>query len=197
MKFRKMSRKLLFMNHIIHLGEDSLAKQIQIAQKENDSPGLTREVEEFIVQLGLPNCLNITIKKNKWKRLVKKAIAEANEKDIRESMKNYKKVNQSVLENETFGCQEYIRSLTLSQARTLVKHKYSMNQHVKMNCKGDQLYAKSLWQCGQCKSQDSELHLLWCSGYKKLREGLDLSRNSDLCNYLQNIYKLRCEAEND
>ena len=127
---------------------------------------------------------------------MKKAIAEANEKEIRESMKSYKKVNQTDLGNEAFECQDYISSLSLSQARTFFKHKYSMTQHVKINYKGDQSYAKSLWQCGQCKSQDSELHLLWCSGYEKLREGLDLSRISDLCNYLQHIYKLRCEAEN-
>ena len=96
------------MNHILHLGNDSIAKQIQADQKETGSPGHTRKVEEFIILLGLPNCFNNIISKNKWKRLVKKAIAEANEKEIRESMKRYKKVNQSDLENETFECQQYI-----------------------------------------------------------------------------------------
>ena len=43
MKYRIMMNKLIFMNHIIHLGENTLAKQIQMAQELHSSPGLTSE----------------------------------------------------------------------------------------------------------------------------------------------------------
>ena len=48
MKFRIMMHKLLFMNHILHLGEDTLAKQIQVEQENHNGNGLTHEVKEFI-----------------------------------------------------------------------------------------------------------------------------------------------------
>ena len=119
MKYRIMMNKLIFMNHIIHLGENTLAKQIQMAQELHSSPGLTSEVKDFIAKLGLPNCFEEKIPKNKWKSIVKKSIHEANEAEIRESLKTYKKVNYSNIQAESFECKEYISSLTLSQARVL------------------------------------------------------------------------------
>ena len=51
-----MMQNLIFMNHILHLGEDSLAKQIQSAQETYNVGGLTKEVKQFIADLALPNC---------------------------------------------------------------------------------------------------------------------------------------------
>ena len=56
MKYRIMKHKLIFMNHILHLGEDSLAKQIQVEQEKHNVKGLSQEVKEFIDILSLPNC---------------------------------------------------------------------------------------------------------------------------------------------
>ena len=187
MKYRIMMQKLIFMNHILHLGENALAKQIQAAQQSNNVAGLTQEVEIFIVQLELPNCFNTIILKNKWKRLVKNAIVKANEKEIRQSSSSYKKIKNKVQDDE------YLSSLSLSQARVLFQHKYSMTSNVKMNYKGDPSYSKSLWKCDKCKNQDTNSHLLWCTGYTEQREGLDLNQNKDLCSYLQKVIKLRCQ----
>ena len=134
MAFRIMMHKLIFMNHILHLEEDSLAKQIQSAQQTYNVGGLTEEVKGFIAQLSIPN-------------------------------------------------------------RILFQHKYSMTENVKMNYKGDQNYAKSLWKCQKCGNQDSEIHLLWCSGYADLRKDLDLGSNKDLCSYLQKIIQQRCKEK--
>ena len=46
--------KLIFMNHILHLGEDSLAKEIQVEQEKHNVKGLTQQVKEFINTLSLP-----------------------------------------------------------------------------------------------------------------------------------------------
>ena len=186
-------KKLIFMNHILHLGENTLAKQIQMSQELNNSPGLTSEVKDFIAKLGLLNCFQEIIPKNKWKYIVKKSIEEANQAEIRESLKTYKKVNYSIIQEEKFECKEYLSSLTLSQARVLFQHKYSMTENVKMNYKGYKSYAKDLWKCDECLDLDTESHLLWCKGYKELREGLDLDNNRDLCSYLQKIIQRRCK----
>ena len=80
MKYRIILNKLLFMNHIVYLDNGTLAKQIQEAQLENDSPGLTKEVQAYMVELNPPNCLLTRIPQMKWKTLVKKAVSQANEK---------------------------------------------------------------------------------------------------------------------
>ena len=96
------------------------------------------------------------------------------------------------VEEEKFEPKEYLSNLSLSKARTLFKHKYSMTENVKMNFKNDKSYQNSLWKCSECQNQDSETHLLWCPGYVDFREGLDLKNNSDLCSYLQKIFTMRC-----
>ena len=73
------------------------------------------------------------------------------------------------------------------------KHKYAMTEHIKMNYKGNPSYARTLWKCNHCSNQDSESHILWCSEYEDLRKDLDLGKDSDLCSYLQKIFKLRSD----
>ena len=156
---------------------------------------MTDEVKSFIAKLSLPNCFEQRIPQITWKRLVKKAINEANEHEIRVSTNSYKKMKDKVKDDETFECKDYLAQLPLSQARTMFQHKYSMTENVKMNYKGDPTYAKSLWKCQECGNQDSEKHLLWCSGYAELRKDLDLDVDKDLCSYLQKIIQIRCKEK--
>ena len=44
---------------------------------------------------------------------------------------------------------DYLQNLTLSEAGTLCKPKYSMTGIVKMDYKRDPGYEKSLWKCGK------------------------------------------------
>ena len=87
------------------------------------------------------------IPQGRWKSLVKRAVLQANEMDIRSSAEQYKKIMNKIADDEKFGCKEYIANLPLSQARTLFEHKYSMSKYVKMNYKGDPAFEKSLWKC--------------------------------------------------
>ena len=91
-----LQSKLIFMNHIIHLEEGSLAKQIQQSQEKYDAGGLTQEVKEAIASLSLPNCFEENIPERRWKYLVKKAISAANEKEIRCSAETYKKMKHKI-----------------------------------------------------------------------------------------------------
>ena len=195
MSYRIKMQKLIFMNHILHLEEDSLAKQIQSAQETYNCGGLTQEVKQLVEDLSLPNCFEQNIPPNKWKNLVKKAIAKANEEEIRQAAKSSKKMKNGINEEEKFECKEYLSKLPLCHARVLFKHKYSMTENVRMNYKGDPAFARALWKCQKCGNQDTESHLLWCSGYSKEREDLDLDSDKDLCKYLQKIIQQRCKDE--
>ena len=195
MKYRIILNKLVFMNHIVHLDNGALAKQIQEEQMKNGSPGLTKEVQGYMEELSLPNCFVTRIPQMKWKTLVKKAVKQANEKEIKEEIIPYKKMKNVNVEEEKFECKDYLSSLSLCKSRTLFKHKYQMTENIKMNYKNDKNYARSLWKCKECQNQDSESHLLWCPGYGDLREGLDLKENSDLCIYLQKVFMLRSKEK--
>ena len=101
-----MMQKLIFMNHILHLEENSLAKQIQSAQETYKVGGLTQEVWQFIADLELPNCFDQKIPKNQWKRLVKKVFAKANEEDICRAAESSKMMKKSMNDEEKFECKE-------------------------------------------------------------------------------------------
>ena len=68
----------------------------------------------------------------------------------------------------------------------------AFKRHVKLNYKGDINYSRKLWKC---EKMDSEQHILWCEGFKHLREGKDMKNDKDLCDYIRKICQIRAEAE--
>jgi hypothetical protein len=62
-----MMSKLVCVNHILHIEDEALEKQILIAQSTNDIPGLKRETDNFIAELRLPNCFTCKIPQNSLK----------------------------------------------------------------------------------------------------------------------------------
>ena len=78
MKWRIIQQKLIFLNHILHLEPYSLVYQVQQIQENRNLPGLTMECRDYFFQLGLPNCLQETFTKQRWKTLVKNAIQNKN-----------------------------------------------------------------------------------------------------------------------
>ena len=63
--------------------------------------------------------MNENVPQGRWKTLVKKAINRANEKEIRGSAEQYKKVKNKISEEEKFEFKDYLQNMTLSQARIL------------------------------------------------------------------------------
>ena len=189
-----MEIKLNFLHYIISQKDESLAQQILYEQKKNEWPGLVQECDKFIEELNIIDPFQISVSKNEWKRIVKEAVSKANSDELKEEInEKYKKLKKSDLVGEEFGRKDYIKNLSLQQARTKFKFRSSMTQHVKMNQKNNQEYAEALWRCEECGMQDTNAHLLWCVGYASLREGKDLSCDKQLCNYLQRIFKARSD----
>ena len=194
MKFRIMELKLNFLHYIICQDEESLAHQILLEQKLNNYPGLVQECNKFIEELNILDPFELSLSKIEWKRIVKKAIVAANSRELKqEIVEKYKKLKNSDLVSEEFGRKEYLKKLNIHQARTKFKFRCSMTQHVKMNQKSNPQYAESLWRCEECGLQDTNAHLLWCSGYKSFMEGKDLECDQHLCDYLQKIFISRTE----
>ena len=163
-------------------------------QEKCSLPGLVMECKSFISDLKLPDIFVTKMKRNKWKRLVKEAVLEINENELKHEIETSKKLKNSALVNESFGLKNYIKELSLHEARIYFKHRTKMTQFVKMNYKNEKYYSKKLWKC-TCGKMDSESHLLWCKNYEYLRENKDLSNNKDLCQYLHKIFLLRTKKE--
>ena len=86
MKFRIMGKKLNFLHHILTIDKSSLASQICNIQLKLKLPGLLTECQSFIEELKSPNILEMKMKRNKWKELVKRAILAANVTELKEEI---------------------------------------------------------------------------------------------------------------
>ena len=85
---------------------------------------------------------------------------------------------------------DYVKSMKLRDARTLFRIRSGMI-NVKMNMKNNLKYSMDLWRCDDCRSMDSQSHIIWCPAYAELREGKDISCDRDLVTYYQQVLKLR------
>ena len=193
-KYRIMESKLNFLHYLLNQSDESLAHQILMEQKMQDFPGLVSECNKFIKELEILDPFQLSLSRNEWKKIVKEAILAANQEQLKQEIKEkYKKLKNSELAKETFGRKSYIKDLNLQQARTKFKFRCLMTQHVKMNQKSNKTYEDALWRCEDCGLQDTNSHLLWCSGYENLRDGKDLDDDKQLCDYLHKIFLLRNE----
>ena len=110
-----------------------------------------------------------------WKRKIKEAIKRKNEKELREKMTRYKKLDK--LKEETYSINEYLKEMHVDGARTFFRMRTKMLKPVKMNQTSSRQHSASLWQCTGCGSVDTQAHILWCPAYQPLRERKSL--NSD------------------
>ena len=196
MKYRVIIKKLEFLWHLVHLEKDTLASEILTVQREQNLPGLVAECEEWMETHNLPNLFEVKITQPQWKMKVKKALREANSKDLRTKMLKYEKLKNSELVSEDFGTKSYVKTLSVRDARVIFKKRVSMTQHVKMNYMSDLRYAKSMWLCDSCETSiDSMNHVLWCVSYREIRAGKNLQNDRDLANYLHEVFKIRSNME--
>jgi len=196
MKYRIQMKKLLFLHHLKSLDDKALAKQVFTIQNNQKLPGLVEECKDLIVKYRLPNVIKEEIDKNVWKRKVKQKIEEENSKELFQDMKRLKKLKNSELSSESFGRQPYLKQLNLAGVRTKFKFRTMMTQHVKMNYSSMPKYSEDLWKCDSCRTKiDTQSHVLWCPSYSNLREGKNLDSDKDLCEYLQEVFKIRHKLE--
>ena len=98
-----------------------MAKELYNTQIKFKFPGLVQECMKLIEDLGLPN---ITIPhkikqvtKNKWKQLVKKAIKDKCETELKNEILKFKKLKDGPMKEENFKTQQYLKDYQLEKAR--------------------------------------------------------------------------------
>ena len=141
----------------------------------------------------LPNIIDEQLHFSKlvWKKMVKKAIQNKYNEELKSVMSSYSKLKNSPLIKENFETQSYVVNMKLEDARTKFRLRCSMLRNVKMNQKYNQVFARQLWTCDQCGKIDSQSHIMWCPSLLSLKEGLDVDNDLDVVRYYQKVMKLR------
>ena len=123
--------------------------------------------------------------------MVKKAVRKQCENELKNEISKLEKLEKSKMSDEDFKPKEYLKSMTLDNARTNFKLRTEM-LNVKFNYKHMPQNEKSLWVCDSCKiSIESQSHIMWCPAYSELRAGKDINNDNDLIEYVQKVMKIR------
>ena len=123
---------------------------------------------------------------------VSSAVHAKNKWDLLLLLDSYKKLDKEKLKEEEYGQKKYLKSMNITNVRTLFSARASMLITIKANFKGDPRYAATDYMCECGEHQDTQSNLLTCRLYERQREGLDLY-NSDahLVKYYQLVIKER------
>ena len=186
MRLRIWAEKVKMVIALRVMDERFLARQVYDEQVKQGWPGLSREVAEICLQIGLPDANVVTIAKAQ----VDKAIKEYNKGEIRAVMSsNYTKLDELVEVED--GCvKEYMKMKNLAESRMMFRIRTKM-LNLKDNMKGK--YKRSILECIACDSKEveSQTHVMCCSGYSDIRTGLDLPKDRDLIAYFTQVMKIR------
>ena len=153
-------------------------------------PGLIQKYQTLCSELKLPNPKQVS--KLSWKRIVKKAVTEANRMNLLEIIQTkYEKLNYDDLKEETYEVKEYLKTMNLYAARMKFSIRSSTIQVTPSTVAS---YGTSHIVTGW--TLDSQTHILSCDSYQYLRSGKDLSSDKDLVTYFREVISLREKLEN-
>ena len=189
-----MQRKLLFLYHLMTLPENSLAKEIYLIQKENALPGLVNECEQFLSDLNI-HADPSTFTKGQWKKIIRKKIQDRNKQLLLQQIREYKKLDYEEIVNEDYGLHDYLKTMTVTQARVYFSVRTQMLPTVQCNFRNKPEYIANQHKC-LCGEEDVQSHLHYCVLYSHCREGLNMAKPADLVTFFQRVIGER-EREED
>lgn len=191
---RILKEKLILYHHISCLLEKSVAHQIMVIQK------LFTEIEEFLIRNEISDVTQFS--KRKWKLFVKKKITSNDRESLLEMAKSYKKIEYSSLQLEEHGIKDYFSYLNLNQARIKFRERANCMKTCKRHFSSDKFNIKTMFSCESCSSDDYKIASVdvlsqWrvCSSYRIFRKSRDLSKDSDLVAYYQDIISMWSSEE--
>ena len=143
--------------------EEVLEEQIQ--QKW---PGLASEAVEMCRHLNIPDITVVSVAVPQWKKTVKQAIQVTVEEELRDELRNLKKVSD--LASEKFERKPYLSNKNIYEARTTFLLRSGM-WRCKWNYSSDPKYSRDLWRCDQpgCGMVDTTTRLVMFSTARPTR----------------------------
>ena len=197
MKHRIWIEKVCVVSRILHVREEqeNYAREVLREELAQSWEGLTWEVSEICRLAGLPDVCQHYIKREE----VVEALVNHHLVDIRKEMEPLKKLSK-IRTRDTRKMQGYMKQKSLENSRTEFKWETNMIE-TRMNMKGK--YEKDKYQCPHCflgiqpgGSLETSDHLMVCSAYQDLREGIDPElRLEDRAPYLRQVVLRRGRLE--
>ena len=110
---------------------------------------------------------------------------------MKDKINKLKKIKSSPLSDESFSSKEYLKEMSVPDARLNFKMRTHMFD-VKYNYSHDPIYSRELWRCDSCETCiETQSHILWCPSYSELRKDKDLNNDKDLIGYLKGVISVR------
>ena len=127
MKHRIWIEKVMMIVHIRGLNESALARQIWKEQREQNWPGLSKEVSQICEELGIPDVNESAMVDNKKsvRRMVKSACRSKNDIELKEKMDDLIKCDN--MKGEDCDLKSYFKDLNLNDARNMFAINSNMN----------------------------------------------------------------------
>ena len=107
MKNLIMVKKVMFLFHLIHLQEDSLASEVLRTQRHMEIPSLWTECLQFLLDLDISLEEIHILSKHQFKRRVQSAAKDKNRRDLLQMIEPYKKLNVAEISEENFETKPY------------------------------------------------------------------------------------------
>ena len=121
-------KRLNLLQHLKNLKPDSLGSEFYNLQVKYNFPGLVEECRALIKMHCLPDIIdeNLNFSKHSWNQKVKKAIRNKSEHDIKKEFCNFTKLKHLNMPPEELKVQDYVKSISLSKARTMIRIRSSI-----------------------------------------------------------------------
>ena len=183
-------------------------------QVEKSLPGLAKDIEEHITNIGVNDIREVT--KYHWKKKVKSYVADLNKKELLEDSKRYKKISYDDLSQDTFERKKYFSSLDLESARLRFRISSNMVEGVrshfprKYRSRGKNLLCLSCTNDSKISLENSKdvvsnaprddlTHIMTeCLVYEEMRANKDImSSDSDLVAFFREVLEHRTQNNED
>ena len=186
MKLRIWKRKCMLVHHIKNMGMDTLARQVYDEQQRFGWPGLAKEASSICLELGIEDVNATQMGKNGFKKLIDGACKTKDEEMMKAGMKG--KLER--LKQEDCKIKEYMNLKSLKEVRDTFRMRTQLVEGFKGNFKN--MYKHASLSCEGCGMEvDTQAHAMMCTAYADLRDGKDMSNDSDLVNFFRRVLERR------
>ena len=183
MKWRIWEEKCLLLKQISRLEDRSLAKIMCHEAKENDWPGLNKEVKDICKEIKIKDIGKNEISKTE----IQEAIFNSHYNDMKEQLKESKKLAD--IKNEDFRfVQPYFLDKSVANGRLAFRIRTKMVKKIPGNFKNQYKNNENGLKCRYCsESVMTQAHCISCPGLEEMRDGLELYNMEDLVIFFRRL----------
>ena len=157
---------------------------------------LSLECTEYLNELDVISDPS-SFTKVQFNKLINKKIHSKNKSELLIRIQSYKKLVYSDFVEEEYGLKPYLKNMRVEDRRTYFAYRSQMLRTVQHNYKQKPEFKANNYKC-VCGEDDIQSHLIHCSSYAHLRDGLNLEgSDEDLVKYFQLVIREREAGEDE